>query len=147
MVLLLSSITLPQDKQNDRDDFESAAHLLRELEKKGNFAAKEYLGHLDLLVSSTATFEANTIQSQPEAQSAMLMTNDFQGTAAAKPYLQSTDAFGDANALEPITTEMAIFGAPIQDFLMEGDIPLFDDDTLASFDWLNENIMTPISLE
>jgi len=145
MVLLLSSITLPQDKQNDRDDFESAAHLLRELEKKGNFAAQEYLGHLDLLLSSTATFEANLLQSQIEANPETSMENGGQG---GQSFLQTTNTFGEATAHlnEPITTEMAIFGAPIQDFLMEGDIPLFDDDTLASFDWLNENMMTPTSL-
>lgn len=144
MVLLLSSITLPQDKQSDRDDFESAAHLLRELEKKGNFAAQEYLGHLDLLLSSTATFEANSMQSQSEANATMLVENNGQGRQS---FLQTANTFGEATAQnEPITTEMAIFGAPIQDFLMEGDVPLFDDDTLASFDWLNENMMTPTSL-
>lgn len=145
MVLLLSSLALPQDKQNDRDDFDSAAHLLRELEKKGNFTAQEYLGHLDQLLSSAATFESSVSQlATSENPSASLQESALNGTG---PFLHQNTAFGEANMQnEPITTEMAIFGAPIQDFLMQGDIPLFPDDNLDGFDWLNMNMMTPASL-
>lgn len=144
MVLLLSSLAFP-DNQSDRDDFDSAALLLKELENKGNFAGREYYHHLELLLSSTATFETDTAKPQAETQSMISMESGVHGP---EPFLQRNNGFGEATTQnEPITTEMAIFGAPIQDFLMQGDIPLFPDDgTLDGFDWLNMNMMTPASL-
>ena len=55
-ILAISSLIGREGYQSDRDAFETAAEFLMELQRNGNFAAKEYCSHIDAMVTSMETF-------------------------------------------------------------------------------------------
>ncbi|KAH0032267.1 putative fungal-specific transcription factor, partial [Aureobasidium melanogenum] len=116
-VLALSSLSSDSLAKSHQNDTESATHLLRQLSMLGNLAASEFCTHLDAVLRSIATFKA----SRGESSEASTMVQ--ASPATARP--------------DTVTTEMALFGPLVGDFLTQTDtelgVPLLLDD--SALDW------------
>jgi proline utilization trans-activator len=143
VVLLLSSITFSCNAQNDQNDFESSAHLLNELKRNGNIAAIEFSEHLDLVVQAVAVFEGSSLSTvqQASATTSLLLTPNINPPARGGSIPSMVQP-----ARDDITTEMALFGPLVQDFLTQGDTELGlpfmleNDAFLDGFDWSGANL-------
>ncbi|KAJ5395082.1 uncharacterized protein N7487_009385 [Penicillium crustosum] len=65
VVLAIASILVGQDNQADRDSFEEASHLLRELKDAGNCIAQEYCHHLEAIEAALFAYTKSTIAEPP----------------------------------------------------------------------------------
>lgn len=65
VVLAIASILDGQDNQADRDTFEEASHLLRELKEAGNCIAQEYCHHLEAIEAALFAYTKSTIAEPP----------------------------------------------------------------------------------
>ncbi|THW52527.1 hypothetical protein D6D21_00961 [Aureobasidium pullulans] len=116
-ILAISSLSNDSHAKSHQNDLESATHLLRQLSMLGNLAASEFCGHLDAVLRSIATFKAGRGESTEGS-------NLVQASPAAiRP--------------DTVTTEMALFGPLVGDFLTQTDtelgMPLLLDD--SALDW------------
>jgi hypothetical protein len=115
-VLAISSLSNDSNAKSHQNDLESATHLLRQLSLLGNLAATEFCGHLDAVLRSISAFKAGRGGSSDE-------TALIEASAAA------------AVPPDTVTTEMALFGPLVGDFLTQTDTELgilLDDSAL---DW------------
>jgi proline utilization trans-activator len=94
--LAISSLLGSAQSQSDSDSFKTAADIIRQLGQMGNFAAKEFLEHLDAIEDSMHKVRQNVSNASPAQQlvisdaaalplSAPMMT---AGMALAEPSLQ-----------------------------------------------------------
>ncbi|KAI4715526.1 hypothetical protein E4T48_08280 [Aureobasidium sp. EXF-10727] len=116
-VLAISSLSPDSHSKSHQNDLESATHLLRQLSMLGNLAASEFCAHLDAVLRSIATFKAS------RGESSEASTIVQASPAASRP--------------DTLTTEMALFGPLVGDFLTQTDtelgVPLLLDD--SALDW------------
>jgi proline utilization trans-activator len=104
VILAISSISDADSKDKDRLD--SAAQLLRSMADSGNLSATEFCGHLDQVRSAI-----DGSRSDVAAPS----------TAEAEPGIRPYSTFNDT--MNPLTTEMALLGQPMQDFITQAEFP------------------------
>lgn len=127
IVLAISSLCFEASSYADDSDFQSAHHLLLQLEKAGNVASKEFCQHTEAVVKCISTFRAE------KAQRAGLTAVDssYPSSGIPLPF--------DPSRSDGMTTEMAIFQPLVQNFLSQADTELgiglpFDDMALGSLD-------------
>lgn len=118
-VLAISSLSLDNHTKSDQNDLESATHILQQLSRLGNLAATEFCTHLNAVLQSSATFRAG---------------RGNQATGSGSSIVQASPA---AVRPDTVTTEMALFGPLVGDFLTQADtelgVPLLLDD--SALDW------------
>lgn len=138
-ILAISSLLNTPDSQNDGDQFETATDLLRQLERVGNFAAKEFCKHVDAMKAVMEAFSGDGQSHADEASTtirASVMPNVFQ------------DIGPSANAGSMVTAGMALAEPSLQEFLSQPDLeyPFIDSliqgDGLQSLYWPSEGWMT-----
>jgi hypothetical protein len=116
-ILAIGSLSSDSQAKSHQNDLESATHLLRQLSMLGNLAASEFCGHLDAVLRSIATFKAS------RGESSETSTMVQASPAAGRP--------------DTVTTEMALFGPLVGDFLTQTEtelgMPLLLDD--SALDW------------
>jgi hypothetical protein len=118
---------------------------LSELKTHGNISAREFVEHLELVVEAVATFESNghTVQPAPVSNS-LLLTPNINPLPQGSTMSSTTGPIGSLS--DPITTEMALFGPLMQDFLTQDETELglpfmLDNDAfLNGFDWSGTNL-------
>ncbi len=114
--LAVSSLLGSAQSQIDKDNFNTAAYMLRQLMQSGNFVATEFCAHLDAM---------------EESMERVCHTSSLQSLA---PRLSMA---GD-EAISPLTTSMMTAGMALaepslQEFLAETDLAMSDIDN-PSFD-------------
>ena len=82
----------------DKETFQSAHHLMKQLDRLGNIAAREFCQHLDAVLECISRFEAE--------KSEQLLGVTSQELSNMDPL-----------RMDEMTTEMAIFQPNVQDFL------------------------------
>lgn len=122
-VLVISSLSFDANGQADKDDFDSATHLLRQLRDLGNISAEEFCCQLDILIQAIGVFEAG--RTNPSG-----MTGPNFESALADYTFRN----------DPMASELGIFGPLVQDFLSQTDtelgVPLpLDDVVFDGFDF------------
>ena len=112
MVLAISSLCFDANSHADRNDYQSAHHLLSHLHRLGNIAAGEFCQHADQFPHCISQFETE--------RGARVLEPDDQPdpsqSANILPFIPTSS--GD------MTTEMAIFQPLLQDFLVQADTEL-----------------------
>lgn len=122
-VLAMSSLTIGKNDDSDKDGFESACQFLQQLKQNGNYAAREFSGHLEAVKQSMLAFRGE--------QSFDLLntfnTTPFYGSQTGSGLTPQVTTPG--NAFQPtMTTEMALAEPTLQDFLSQADFdPTFLD--------------------
>lgn len=102
VILAISSIS--DVGCEDNDSFESAAQLLQTMADSGNLSAIEFCGHLAQVRSAIDTYR--------QAATATI------GASEAENFWSHNDS-----AIKPLTTEMALLGPPMQEFLTQEEFP------------------------
>lgn len=110
-VLAVSSLSFSANSQADKDDFESAAHLLRQLRDLGNISAQEFCYQSELMIKNIAEFEATRANATGVAP--FEARNNFDTSGA-----------DFSMRLDPMASDMGIFGPLVQDFLSQTDAEL-----------------------
>lgn len=109
VILAISGASDPENKDNERVD--SLAQLLQTMAESGNLSAMEFRGHLNLVRNAVTQFlESNNLP-------------NMSNVSDSAPTFNTDMDFG-VN-LDPLTTEMALFEQPMQDFLTQAEF-LFD---------------------
>lgn len=109
VILAISGASDPENKDNER--VESLSQLLQIMADSGNLSAMEFGGHLDLVRNAVAQFlEVNN-------------KSNMSNLSDPAPTFNQEIHFG--MSLDPLTTEMALFEQPMQDFLTQAEF-LFD---------------------
>jgi hypothetical protein len=97
-ILAVSNLCLGSSVQADKETFQSAHHLMQQLDRLGNIAAREFCQHLDAVLECISRFEA-------EKSEHLLGVTPQQ--------LSNMDVL----RMDEMTSEMAIFQPNLQDFL------------------------------
>ena len=119
----MSSLTIGQNDDSDRDGFESACQFLQQLRQNGNYAAKEFSGHLEAIRQSMVAFTGES-----DAELLMNLTSaPFYGSQKGSVVTPSSTTPG--NTFQPtMTAEMALAEPSLQEFLSQADFdPIFLD--------------------
>lgn len=125
-ILAISSLSFDTNSQVDKDDFESASHLLRQMRDLGNISAQEFYHQLEILIQNIGAFEA--VRANPMGVPTFEARGNLENSGTEYPI--RSDA---------ITSDLGIFGPLVQDFLSQTDaelgVPLPLDDIV--FDGLD----------
>ncbi|KAH0235450.1 putative fungal-specific transcription factor, partial [Aureobasidium melanogenum] len=97
-ILAVSNLCLGSSAQADKETFQSAHHLMKQLDRLGNIAAREFCQHLDAVLECISRFEAEKSE---------------QLLGVTPQQLSSIDPL----RMDEMTSEMAIFQPNVQDFL------------------------------
>ncbi len=125
-ILAISSLTIGQAEQDDRDYFESACHFLEQLRENGNFAAREFCEHLDAMRSLMAVFSSTKGDATPHDVPDRTCPDTFPAHSTALSSAIPTPVSG----FQPMmTAEMALAEPSLQDFLSQEDLDLSFLDT------------------
>lgn len=130
-ILAVSNLCVGANASADKDTFQSAHHLMKQLDRLGNIAAREFCVHLDAMLECIAKFEAEKAQQQNDVTTTAEPVNATDGE-------QATALRFDSLRFDEMTTEMAIFQPNVQDFLSydNGDLGALDPfDTSAMDVW------------
>ncbi|KAH0239027.1 putative fungal-specific transcription factor, partial [Aureobasidium melanogenum] len=111
-ILAVSNLCLGSSAQADKETFQSAHHLMKQLDRLGNIAAREFCQHLDAVLECISRFEAEKSE---------------QLLGVTPQQLSSIDPL----RMDEMTSEMAIFQPNVQDFLSYDNADL---DALFPFD-------------
>ena len=115
-ILAISSVSIGQHDDSDKDGFESACAFLQQLQQNGNYAAKEFSMHLEAIRASLAAFK------NPDME-----VNVDPFMAAMSQFTPSGTTPGSIHA-PAMTAEMALAEPSLQDFLSQADFdPVFLD--------------------
>lgn len=127
MILAMSSLSIGQHEDTDKDGFESACQFIEQLRQNGNFGAKEMVLHLEGIRLGMAAFRGESI-------SAMDPLSGFETAGIAMPTAAATAGLTPQNTtpnsvFQPtMTAEMALAEPSLQDFLSQADFdPTFLD--------------------
>lgn len=121
-VLAMSSLTIGKNDDSDKDGFESASQFLQQLKQNGNYAAREFSGHLEAVKQSMLAFRGDQGLDLLNA----FNTTPFYGSQAGSGLTPQSTTPG---TFQPtMTTEMALAEPSLQDFLSQADFdPTFLD--------------------
>jgi proline utilization trans-activator len=108
IILAMSSLFEICKNGNDIDDFDTAAQILSQLSKAGNFGAKEFCLHMDAIKSSMEQFSLNKDERVYPTPTVAAMIESVQNTISP----QSSAA---------ITTGMALADSTLQEILTQPD--------------------------
>ncbi|KAK5101418.1 hypothetical protein LTS08_005025 [Lithohypha guttulata] len=123
-ILAISSLSIGQNDESDKDGFESACQFIEQLHQNGNYGAKEMVRHLEGIKLSMAAFKGD---SSLEALNALSnAATMLQGHGGSIPTPSSTTP---GSAFQPtMTAEMALAEPSLQDFLSQAEFdPTFLD--------------------
>lgn len=129
-ILAVSSLSPDVNNQSDKDDFESATHLLRQLKDLGNISAQEFCYQLDILIQGMNLFGDG--RSIPLGMTVVDNRNNLES-------LQPEAMLGT----DPTSSDFGVFGPLVQDFLSQTDTELgvslpLDDVVFDGLDfWFN----------
>ncbi|KAK6002093.1 hypothetical protein QM012_001731 [Aureobasidium pullulans] len=111
-ILAVSNLCLGSGAQADKETFQSAHHLMKQLDRLGNIAAREFCQHLDAVLECISRFDAE--------KSEQLLGMTPQQVSNIDPL-----------TMDEIPSEMAMFQPNLQDFLSYDNVDL---DALFPFD-------------
>ncbi|KAJ8117867.1 hypothetical protein OPT61_g1032 [Boeremia exigua] len=114
--LALSSLLGSAQSQSDRDNFNTAADIIRQLNQSGNFAAQEFCAHLDAM---------------EESMEKACSTSSMQSLAPRVPIAGNENIVPLATHM--MTAGMALAEPSLQEFLAETDLAISGIDN-PSFD-------------
>ncbi|THY85973.1 putative fungal-specific transcription factor, partial [Aureobasidium pullulans] len=97
-ILAVANLCVGSNAMADKETFQSAHHLMKQLDRLGNIAAREFCQHLDAVLGCISRFEAE--------KSEQLLGVTSQELSNMDPL-----------RMDEMTTEMAIFQPNVQDFL------------------------------
>ncbi|THV64875.1 putative fungal-specific transcription factor, partial [Aureobasidium pullulans] len=97
-ILAVANLCVGSNAMADKETFQSAHHLMKQLDRLGNIAAREFCQHLDAVLECISRFEAE--------KSEQLLGVTSQELSNMDPL-----------RMDEMTTEMAIFQPNVQDFL------------------------------
>jgi len=110
-ILAISSISIGQNDDSDKDGFDSAYQFLEQLKQNGNYAAQEFCQHLEAIKLSLATY------CDPASSDTF---NAFALSFPQLPFTPTTTTPG--SAFQPtMTAEMALAEPSLQEFLTQAD--------------------------
>jgi len=110
-ILAISSISIGQNDDSDKDGFDSASQFLDQLKQNGNYAAKEFCQHLQAIRLSLTAFR------NPASPDTF---NAFALSFPQPPFTPSNTTPG--STFQPtMTAEMALAEPSLQDFLTHSD--------------------------
>ena len=110
-ILAISSISIGQNDDSDKDGFDSASQFLDQLKQNGNYAAREFCQHLQAIKLSLNTFRNPTNADT---------FNAFALPFPQPPFTPSNTTPG--STFQPtMTAEMALAEPSLQDFLTHSD--------------------------
>lgn len=109
--LALSSLLGSPQSQKDEDNFNTAADIIHQLMRSGNFAGKEFCEHLDAIRES------------------MKQVRDGMSNTSIAPNVSIADEAPLAFTAHAVTAEMALAEPSLQEFLAETDLAISGVDT------------------
>lgn len=104
--LALSSLLGSAQSQSDSDNFNTAVDIIRQLSRMGNFAAKEFLEHLDAMEDSMQKVRQNVLN------------------LSLAPQLVMSDAAPLPLYVPMMTAGMALAEPSLQEFLADTDLTI-----------------------
>lgn len=124
-ILAMSSLSIGQNDDSDKDGFESACQFIEQLRQNGNYGAKEMVRHLDGVKHAMAQFKGDTMSFDGmDGMSALTNAAVMQSQHNLTPTTMTP-----GSGFQPtMTAEMALAEPSLQDFLSQADFdPTFLD--------------------
>ncbi|ORY64838.1 fungal-specific transcription factor domain-containing protein [Pseudomassariella vexata] len=124
-ILAISHLSIGQNNENDKDNFESANLFLEQLKRNGNFAATELCQHFDALrvVVRAHCPRSSTGDHFDGANGANSALNFPRPSMTTEPFTRDIVPHG-TDSQPMMTAEMALAEPSVQDFLSQADLDL-----------------------
>lgn len=129
----MSSLSIGQNDDSDKEGFESACQFIEQLRQNGNFAAKEFCQHLEGIKLGMSTFRGDSsLEAFASFTNASTLFNTYPSSGPTPSNTTPSSVFQPT-----MTAEMALAEPSLQDFLSQADFDPNFLDTQIQGDQLN----------